>query len=111
MKLHSNVITFTEIASAVPDGCYLAVFNHPGFGWTRCGYEGSRSHARGFVVRLSGSSRYSMQRLPDKAATFEEWGEFLSDLYALDRNLKAGHYKDHDDFHEQTSWQFFHTRV
>lgn len=43
MKLHSDTLTFQNILDATPDGCYLAPFEHPGFGRTRIGQAGSRT--------------------------------------------------------------------
>lgn len=109
MKLHSDTLTFSDIQAAVPENCYLAVFDQPGFGRTRCYYEGSRSRTYGFIMRLAGSSKYNMRNLPDKAATYEEWGEFLSDLFNRDPQMIAGRYKGREHFHNLTDWEFFHS--
>jgi hypothetical protein len=106
MKIHSDTLDFQQISSCVPNGCYLAPFDHPGFGRTRCGYEGSRSRARGFVVRLSGSHKVSTRGLPDKAATYDEWGNFLAAIFALDPRAICGGYDGRDDFIVQTDGRF-----
>jgi hypothetical protein len=102
VKIHSDTLDYIDIRGAVPDGCYLAVFDRKGFGRTTCGEEGSRARARGFVVRLSGSSNYNMAKLDDKAATWDEWGIFINELFKLDPDALIGHYPTRDNFIEQT---------
>ena len=106
MKIHSDILTFTDIQAAVPEGCYLAVFDHPGFGRTRCGYEGSRTRERGFVVRLSGNSKSAMRNLSDKAATWDEWGIFIAAIFERDPNAVVGWYKTRDDFFRVTCEEY-----
>ena len=98
MKIHSSTITIRDIHEAVPPRCYLANFyNRDG---KRCIIDtlGSRSHEHAYVVRLSGSSRYVMSGLPDKSATWTEWGNFIATLFRLDPEAKIGHYKTLADF-------------
>ena len=103
MKIHSNIITEQDIREAVPQGCYLAGhYNRDGIDWASVHVEGSRSHERGFTVRLSGSSKSTMQRLPDKAATWDEWGIFIDRLFTIDPDAKIGWYADRDDFISKT---------
>lgn len=101
MKIHSDTLTLSDIRNAVPNGCYLAAFDHKD-DYTSIGEEGSRKRSRGYVVRLSGSSKYNMQRLPDKAATWDEWGIFIAALFAADPNAICGWYSSRDDFIEKT---------
>jgi hypothetical protein len=105
MKIHSDIITFSDIFDAVPDGCYLANFMHQGRE-VFIGREGSRSREAGYVVRLSGSSKFNMHYLLDKAATYDEWGFFLAALYAKDENAICGNYKNGADFDLQTQHAF-----
>ena len=99
MKIHSNILTQQDIRDCVPDGCYLAGhYARNGVDWASIHEEGSRSHARGFTVRLSGSSKSVMQSLPDRAATWDEWGIFLAAIYERDPDALCGWYKTHDDF-------------
>jgi hypothetical protein len=109
MLIHSDTLTPTDIFSVVPTGCYLAVFDHPGFGNTRVGISGSRTHERKFTVRLSGSTRNAMRNLPDMAATWDEWGIFIAALFKLDSNAKIGWYGSQDNFIEQTTNE--HNRI
>lgn len=111
MKIHSDTLTFADISACVPEGCYLAVFHHKGFGRTRCGYEGSRSRARGFVVRLSGSNPRPMRNLDDKAATWDEWGNFIAAIFKLDPAAIVGWYKTRENFMDVTRAEYERTRT
>lgn len=102
MKIHSDTLTAADIRSFVPDGCYLAGFYHRGDVWTSIAEEGSRSREFGFVVRLSGSSKSVMQRLPDKAATWDEWGIFIAAIFDADPDAICGWYKSREDFIAKT---------
>lgn len=99
MKIHSNILTEQDIRNCVPDGCYLAGhYAKDGVTWASIHTEGSRSHERGFTVRLSGSNSHTMQNLPDKAASWDEWGVFIDRIFKLDPEAKVGWYKTRDDF-------------
>lgn len=106
MKIHSDILIPQDILAAVPDGCYLAVFNQPGFGRTRIGREGSRKREKGFIVRLSGSSKHNMRNLPDKSATWDEWGVFIDALYSRDPNALIGFYGSREKFIKVTTEEY-----
>ena len=76
MKIHSDILTFQDILSAVPAGCYLADPGENYNGYTNVGIEGSRSRRNGYVVRLSGSSPYHMQRLSGQGRDVGRVGNF-----------------------------------
>lgn len=105
MLIHSNTLTPTDILSAVPDGCALVAFDHPGFGRTRVGISGSKTHERKFSVRLSGSSPYTMQFTSDteQAATWDEWGNFIYELFMLDPEAKIGQWGTRENFMRGTA--------
>jgi hypothetical protein len=109
MKIHSDTLTLQDVLSAVPSGCYLADPGEKFQGYTNVGIEGSRKRERGYVVRISGSSSYMMQRLPEKAATWDEWGIFIAAIFAHDPKAICGHYKSLKDFIEQTTKE--HDRI
>ena len=98
MKIHTNVLTARTIFASVPEGCYLAYFTTLDGRETNLDQVGSRSHDRAYVVRLSGTSKNAMRGLPDHAATWDEWGIFIAELFKLDPDAKIGQYKTHDDF-------------
>lgn len=109
MKIHSDTLTFQDILECVPRGCYLASFEHPHIGYTNIGFEGSRKREHGYVVRLAGSSPYRMQRLPDKSATWDEWGIFIAAIYERDPDAVVGWYKTRAEFIEITTKE--HERI
>jgi hypothetical protein len=106
MKIHSDTLRITDIQTCVPNGCYLAVFDHKSFGRTSCGYEGSRSREHGYVVRLSGSGKYTMRNIPDKAATWDEWGNFIAAVFERDPEAIVGWYKSREKFIEVTTNEY-----
>lgn len=109
MKIHSDTLTFQDILAAVPPGCYLADPGEKFQGYTNVGIEGSRKRERGYVVRLSGSSKYNMQNLPDKSATWDEWGNFIMELFIHDPKAICGDYNGLHDFITKT--QAEHDRI
>jgi hypothetical protein len=110
MKIHSDIITSRDIRDAVPGTCFLAPFWHDG-DHTVIAVEGSRSHGIGYLVRLSGSSPYAMQHTMhnDKAATWDEWGNFIMALFAIDPRAKCGQYDGLQDFIDKTTEE--HERI
>lgn len=111
MFIHSDTLTEQDIRSVVPDGTYLAGHYDPrdGVTWGSVHVAGSRSRARRFSVRLSGSSRYAMRSLPDKSPTWDEWGIFLAAIFELDPHAVCGIYKGRNDFIDKT--QSEHERI
>lgn len=107
MKIHTDKLTYSDIHQAVPTGCYLVeVHSERAGGYFTIVPEPSRSHDHGYLVRMSGSHRSNMQRLPDKAATYDEWGIFIARLFMIDPNAKIGNYKGWEDFDRQTKGEF-----
>src|SRR4030095_9795008 len=71
----------------------------------------SRKRENGWEIRLG--SRYAdgvhKRRNMNNtayAATWEEWGWFIVELFELDIDLEFGGYKDYNDFHSQTRYNF-----
>jgi len=107
MRIHTDIITRGGIPGAgVAAGLYphnLDVSEH-----------GSRTHARAFEVHLTGTSHRRPNNRgtsDDYAATWDEWGMFLADLYRLDPGMMCGNakhptYCDADDFDYQTAGRF-----
>jgi uncharacterized protein YwbE len=112
MRLHTNLTadnirTCLDQAKAgdIPSDIVFDVF----------GETGSRSHPHGFEVHLASTQKNTrddgvtrrtnpMARHdgPRYAASYDEWGWFLAELFAADRAAKAGPYKNEDDFHVKT---------
>lgn len=98
VKIHSNVIETHNISAAAKEA---------GVGLARNSLAGSRSYRRAFDVILTGSARHKVMHNPHiVAATYDEWGWFISYLYDIDTDAKIGPYKHSADFAEKTEWKF-----
>jgi len=104
MFIHSDILTEQDIRDAVPSTCYLAGHydQRDGVTWASIHVANSRSRAKRFSVRLSGSNKRTTRNLPDKAATWDEWGIFIAAVFKLDPDAKVGWYKTREDFMEIT---------
>jgi len=101
MKVHTNVLTRDNFFEAADEA---------GVTINSISEHGSRSHARSFNVYLEGSSSRQSNGRDHKAATWDEWGHFMSILYTEDRDAmwgsKAWGYQNVDDFNFQTQNRF-----
>lgn len=107
MRLHADVLTRQDILDAAKDGPIA---------FERLTEHGSRSHARAFEVKLSGSGTHKNDgaygaQTDVQAATYDEWGIFLGRLYAIDPGMIVGTvkrpiYAGLNDFHYQTGERF-----
>jgi hypothetical protein len=73
------------------------------------GEHSSRSHRTAFEVRLTGdgiSNGRKTQDGQDYAATYDEWGEFISRLYDRDVTAKIGPYTSRADFQDRTGSRY-----
>jgi hypothetical protein len=80
----------------------------------RCDEHASRTHARAFEVSLRGDSK----RRPNfyngdgsYAATWDQWGIFLAEVFTADRETRCGGlkrptYRDAEDFDAKTRYRF-----
>jgi hypothetical protein len=102
MLIHSDKLTEGTIRDCVPAGTYLAAHYNRNEEWASVHTQGSRSRERAYSVRLSGSSKHTMQNLPDKSATWDEWGEFISALFDIDPKAIIGIYKGRNNFIDST---------
>lgn len=86
----------------------------------------SKSHPNGWMITLgsteerpTGTDNNHKRRFrnkgtgPDKrgdfapyAATWDEWGWFMAEVYNRDPNAKIGSYRSEDDFHGQTMHKY-----
>jgi hypothetical protein len=107
MLIHSNTLSFIDLRECAPQGTYLAGHYHKnGLDWGDVHRYGSRSHDHALSVRLSGTSKYAMRSLPDKSATWDEWGNFIAALFKRDPEAKIGQYENCDDFILKTSREY-----
>jgi hypothetical protein len=114
MKIYSDTLTTDDIREAVPQGCYLALLDD-GYHIREFGSErGTRTinpqtgerYQHGFKVILSGHAPHTSQgntMVREQAATYDEWGAFIANLYACDDAAKIGPYKSGSDFDLQTN--------
>jgi hypothetical protein len=93
MRIHSDHLDAREVQKAAT----LA-----GVGFTRFSLHGSRSRAGAFDVILTGASPRNQNGGSDKAATWDQWGVFLSTLFAVDPKMVTPYYADAEHFHWST---------
>lgn len=113
MRFHTDTLTESDV--------YMAADELPGVRVTVMEL-GSRSRARAFEVKLTGTSNrrvnpgtsdgsyWGVGR--DHAATWDEWGIFIANLFDMDNNMFAGTakhpvYANIYDFHHQTGERFY----
>lgn len=118
MKLHTNLSHYTDVTAAlrrakdaghVDQGVYFEVLE----------YAGSRSHPGAFEVKLGwygekvkGDGRRWTNTgnrgagTGNYAATWDEWGWFIAELFRADPGAAFGHYKTEAMFHEMTKNKF-----
>lgn len=105
MKIHSDLITVSDLYSATKAAGMHGVR-------VRMIPKGSRKRARAFDVALTGTSN----RRPnsgqagaagdDYAATWDEWGMFIQDLFEADPEAIIGDYTDYENFNYRTMGRF-----
>lgn len=106
MRLHSDIITITDVYAVTKDlpGVYVTASEH-----------GSRSKARAFEVSLEGNGylkntgQYGAG--DEYGATWDEWGVFIARLFEIDPNAfwgTAKHpvYANASEFHGMTADRF-----
>lgn len=102
MRIHSDTLIRGDFFDACRSlECYVDDFSQ----------HGSRSRANGFKVYLGGSSKRLAAHWTEgygyaTAATYDEWGWFLSHLFDVDSDMIAGPYRSYEDFHVKTEHRF-----
>lgn len=107
MRIHANTLAPRDIYAATcaagMTGVDVTLTDH-----------GSRSRARAYDVKLTGTSgrrpnggSRGAANTDDYAATWDEWGMFLAALFAADDSLTIpSAYVDADDFHFKTGGRY-----
>ena len=107
MRIHTNKLSPVYLIQATDGlaGVYVTYTEHR-----------SRTHDRAFEVYLTGNSPYRTQHRSvwgerEQAATWDEWGVFLSRLFAKDWAARAGSvkrpvYRDSYDYSLVTGYRF-----
>ena len=105
MRIHSDTLTHQDmIEAARTAGRYTVRVSFT--------EHGSRSRSRAFNVTLSGTGSRHRQwvrdgdTLPPNAATWDEWGMFLAELFRRDPNAIAGSYESGEHFRWVTGARF-----
>lgn len=68
--------------------------------------HGSRKRTGAVEIRLHGSSPRNTQANDGKAATWDEWGVFISRVFESDPEAIVGQYQTVDMFEEVTRYRF-----
>lgn len=104
MRIHSDSLTIDDLNDAMREA--RAYYAEGGFST-----HGSRSRRRAFNVLLRGDSKRrpnggNSGAADEYAATWDQWGVFLSVLFESDPEMTCLNYKDADDFHMKTNDRF-----
>lgn len=103
MRIHSDSLYLSDLMDAAR---IARVF------FDRIEEKGSRSREHAFDVTLTGESRRRPNggnrgaNTDDYAATWDQWGVFLSVLFDRDPAMVTPYYADADDFHHRTAHRF-----
>jgi hypothetical protein len=119
MRLHTDKLTYSDVIRAV----VLSYEDNPNGG----GYfadavveHGSRVRDHAFEIALEGlGSRHTRARAwgqgsygkgsqehAPRAATYDDWGYFIAQVFLKDPDAVFGPYKGRDDFDEKTRFKF-----
>lgn len=105
MRIHTDTLTAQDLYQASGPLHDVIV--------DRCERHGSRSRDHAFEVALEGygdrhtrNRNFSYQKGYGKAATYDDWGYWLAELFRRDPRMIAGPYNGATDFHTQTSWKY-----
>jgi hypothetical protein len=118
MRIHSNVLTHEHLYDAMnaaklgADGVFIidsmvhgSRKRHHAIE-VKLGANASRDR-NGKMRRPRNSGQYgSDRRDPAKAATYDEWGYWIAELYVIDPDAIVGPYDNAEDFHRQTDYRY-----
>ena len=96
MRIHTNVDE-----SVIRNAAEIARVR-----FTRFSTHKSKTAKFGYEITLSGESRRRQNGGDDYAATWDQWGIFLSVIYESDPNAKCWAYRDAGDFDYKTNDRF-----
>jgi len=116
MRLHTNTLTTTQLyttlnraenAGLIASSVYFEILED----------KGSRSRDHAFEIQLGSTEKVKGDKRGYKnsghdgastvwAATYAEWGYFITGLFELDPEATFGPYKGREDFRRQTTFNF-----
>lgn len=103
MRIHSRTVTEADIYKAARSA---SEFGHGRAYVHHLSRHGSRSHGTAYDVALVGDGTVNRRRTQadrdEFAATWDQWGVFLAELFLIDPDMKAGPYKGRESFNTQT---------
>lgn len=103
MKIYSDTLVYRDLCLALPMGVYIADVSPISNPRTKNESTGM-PYERGWNIYLEGTSCHVSQHdRYNKAATWDEWGVWMAELYRLDPQVKIGWYKSYEYFIEQTT--------
>ena len=97
MRIHSNTLTVTDLVESARKANVT---------FTRNTTHGSKKRKLAYDVILSGNSPFNQNRGNAKAATWDQWGIFLAELYKRDNEMFTTSYPDMDTFNYATCHRF-----
>jgi hypothetical protein len=100
MKIHSNILQRRDFHKAAFEAGVTVI---------ELEVQGSRSRSHAFHFSLTGSSPFNRGfGAEGKAATWDEWGIFLAELFVIDPNAHCGKnsYQSEDHFNWVTGNRF-----
>ena len=111
MRIHSDTLTKADLVNALQMGKTDEVF------LLHCIEKMSRSRNHAFEVTLRGHGKRHTRRPNNSrhgggrsdefmAATYEDWGWWLTFLYQRDPQMRSDYYSNAGDFHKKTNGQF-----
>lgn len=107
MFIHSDTLTQQDLREALPENCCFEYFTNDDGRDVLMDVRGSKSHGRRYEIRMSGTSKSWMdsRRMPMGAhsATWDEWGNFIAELFRRDIHAKIGMYQTLDSFIQITA--------
>jgi hypothetical protein len=103
MKIYSDVLDINQICRATPRDCYVGnsiPIQHP------------RVRSKGWYIHLDcpASNRYKNSGIygasEQGAASYDQYGEWFNNLFAIDPNARIAEYQNAYDFHIKTAWKY-----
>lgn len=122
MKLHSNTIRYADVVESMRRAKNAGLVSQDVF-FVKCDHAGSRSRAFAFEIQLGAMDQrsgptnsrhykntgHSGAGYGDEkiwAASYDEWGWYIAELFAIDPDAVFGTYKGRDSFNAQTGGKF-----